>query len=84
MTELTTIQVEPRTAELIQALMARAEAQGISLEELLRPLAERGITEEKLTPAEKARAWSEWALSHDPQIPVILDDSRESLYQDDE
>jgi hypothetical protein len=85
MTEMTTIQVDPQTAELIQSLIARAEAQGISLEELLRPLAEQGIAEAgEMAPADKARAWEEWALSHDPQTPVILDDSRESLYRDDE
>lgn len=60
MTELTTIQLDPQTAALIQSLIARAEAQGISLEELLRPLAEEGVTEvTEMTPADKARAWEE-------------------------
>lgn len=35
-----TIQVDPSTAEILQALKAKAEAQGVSLDTLLLPLAE--------------------------------------------
>jgi hypothetical protein len=30
------------------------------------------------------KAFNEWVNSHDPNIPVILDDSREAIYKDDE
>jgi hypothetical protein len=35
-----------------------------------------------MTPEERARAWEEWAASHDPNTPVILDNSREAIYED--
>ena len=36
-----------------------------------------------MTPEERASAWEEWAASHAPNTHVILDDSREAIYEDD-
>jgi len=81
--------MEPRTEKielnlLIAAkLRERAAAQGITLDELLRSFA--GVTngvkkvplsDSEMTPAQRAKAFEEWANSHDPETPVILDDSR--------
>jgi hypothetical protein len=84
-TQMTTIEVDQRTAQLIRLLMEKAAAQGVTLEALLRPLTESGAPESKaeMTPEQKAQAWEEWALSHDRNTPVILDDSREAIYNDD-
>ncbi len=38
---------------------------------------------ETATPEELANAFIEWANSHDPHTPIILDDSREAIYEDD-
>jgi hypothetical protein len=37
--------------------------------------------QQQLSPAEKAAAWEEWAKSHSDNR-VIVDDSREAIYQD--
>ena len=42
-----------------------------------RPFYETATTEEWL------KAFNEWVESHDPNTPVILDDSREAIYGDD-
>ncbi|HEX9002836.1 MAG TPA: hypothetical protein VGB07_23210 [Blastocatellia bacterium] len=42
-----------------------------------RPFYETATTEEWL------KAFNEWVASHDPNTPVILDDSREAIYGDD-
>lgn len=38
---------------------------------------------ETATPEEWIRELNAWAASHDPNTPVILDDSREAIYGDD-
>jgi hypothetical protein len=81
-TQTETIQVDPSTAQMLRALQVKAEAQGKTLDELLQPLIEENGTHTvfELTPAERANAFREWANSHDPNTPVILDDSRDAIY----
>jgi hypothetical protein len=38
----------------------------------------------EMTPEQRAKAFEQWASSHDPKTPVILDDSREVIYEDDD
>ena len=81
--QMTTIEVDQDTAEI---LMAKAKALRLSLDAYLRALAESAEIPEQavlLTPQERARLWEAWAASHDPNTPVILDDSREAIYDDD-
>ena len=37
---------------------------------------------ETATPEEWVKAWHEWTHSHDPNGAVLLDDSREAIYED--
>ena len=37
---------------------------------------------ETATPEEWVKAWHEWTHSHDLNTPVLLDDSREVIYED--
>ncbi len=37
---------------------------------------------ETATPEEWVKAWHEWTHSHDPNGAVLLDDSREGIYED--
>ncbi len=77
-------EIKPETAEMIKA---QAEALGLSVDEYLRellpasngdsldqPLYKTASTEEWLS------AFSEWATDH-PTLPIMADDSRESIYQ---
>ena len=34
----------------------------------------------ELTPEQRAAAWRQWVASHKP-LPIIADDSRESIYE---
>lgn len=52
-------------------------------DEMTEAAAERPFYE-TATPEEWIRELNEWASSHDPNTPVILDDSREVIYEDDE
>jgi len=38
----------------------------------------------EITPEQRAKAFEEWASSHDPKTPVILDDSRDAIYADED
>lgn len=49
----------------------------LPLETPERPFYETATTEEWL------REFNDWVASHDPNTPVILDDSREAIYGDD-
>jgi hypothetical protein len=82
-----TIEVDPSAAAILQALKAKAEAQGVSLTALLQPLTEEsGGTVEKTfherAPAERAQAFLEWAASHYINAPPLSDEaiSRDSIY----
>jgi hypothetical protein len=77
-------QIRPETAEL---LAAQARALGLSVDDYLStllPSANRQGEEkplyERATPEEWTRALREWAASH-RVLPVIADDSRESIYE---
>jgi hypothetical protein len=88
-TKSVTIQVAPQVAEILQALQEKAEAEGVSLDTLLLPLVplkdeEKRPFYETASTEEWLKAFNEWVDSHDPNTPVILDDSREVLYEDDE
>lgn len=91
-TEMTTIEVDQNTAAILQALKAKAEAQGITLDSLLRLITEgaNGTPErpffETATPEERARAAEEWANRHRSSAPPLSDEaiSRESIYRERE
>jgi len=85
-TQTVAVQVPPSVAAILQELQARADAQGLSLDLLLRTLAEGVSGEaperpfyETATTEEWLKAFNEWVDSHDPDTPVILDDSREAI-----
>ena len=85
--QTTTIEVDQSAAAILQALKAKAEAQGVTLTSLLQPLAEepRGLGEKifsERTPAERAQAFLEWAASHHINAPPLSDEaiSRDSIY----
>lgn len=82
-----TIEVDQSAAAILQALMAKAEAQGVSLTSLLQPLAEEPSnagekTFYERTPAERAQAFLKWAASHHINTPPLSDEaiSRDSIY----
>ena len=72
--EMTTIQVDRDTAEILRALKVKAEAQGVTLDTLLRPLTENGSADEALLDLEYMNACLAEA---DPT--VTLDAVREAL-----
>jgi len=85
--QMTTIEVDQSAAEILKTLKAKAEAQGVPLASLLRPLAENGSeqTPEQpfyatATPEEWVKAFRQWAASH-RTLPYLVDDSRESIYE---
>jgi hypothetical protein len=76
--------INPETAEI---LAAQARTHGLSVDDYLRTLLPQANDEsdekplyESATSEEWVRAFHEWAASH-PVLPVIADDSRESIYQ---
>jgi hypothetical protein len=86
-TETTTIEVDHSTAAILQALKAKADAQGVSLAHLLESLAEEtDVVVEKTfferTPEERALALLQWAGSVHITAPPLSDEaiSRESIY----
>ena len=90
-TSTTTIEVDTSTAQILQALKAKAATNGTTLDSLLRPLAESEVQPvedkplyETATPSELAKAFVEWAESHDRSIPALPLEavSRESIYED--
>jgi hypothetical protein len=95
--QTTTIEVDPSTAAILLTLKAEAEAQGKTLAALLTPLLPKNgqhspeeivVQEERpfyetATTEEWLKAFNEWVESHDPNTPMILDDSREAIYGDD-
>ena len=89
--QMTTVEVDQDAAQLLQALQEKADAQGVTLGALLRPLVENGVAPkeerplyETASPQELAQAYLDWANSHDPNIPPLsLEDmSRERIYED--
>jgi hypothetical protein len=80
-----TIQIDALTAA---KLRARAEAQGITVDELIRTLAEEtnGTDQANVTlpPEERLKLWEEWITHHSVSIQGLVDDSRESIYRERE
>ena len=81
-----TLELRPDTEQKLREKAART---GQTIEGLLLQAAERLAIEEtipltrtaaELTPAQRAAAWREWVASHKP-LPIIADDSRESIYE---
>jgi hypothetical protein len=80
-----TIEIDQLTAARLQA---QAEAQGLTVAELLRSITELwNETQEKsfskmASPEERARAGDEWASHHRSSVPPLLDEaiSRDSIY----
>jgi hypothetical protein len=78
------------SAEREAALQAQARALGLSIEEWLLYIAEQHLPSgsiahlQKTDPEEWARQFRAWADSHDPNTPVLSDESmsRESIYSD--
>lgn len=87
--QMTTIEVDQSTAAILQSLQAEAATQGKTLAAMLSPLLPtNGKKEERpfyetATAEEWIREFNAWAASHDPNTPVILDDSRAAIYGDD-
>ena len=85
---LTTVEVDSSTASILRMLKAKADAQGISLSQILAPLAAPNVMPEKplyetLPPAQLAEAFARWANNHSSGIGLTLEDvSRDSIYED--
>jgi hypothetical protein len=81
--QMTTIEVDRNTAAILQTLKAKADAQGTTLDALLKPLAEgeNGThqPERQMTPKERAADLVQWLKDHSVK-GVVADDSRESIY----
>lgn len=77
-TQTVTIEVAPQVAAILEKLGARAEAQGVTLDALLRnllPIAEIGAEQSEMTAEDWMKALREWIGSHGSDTPVIPDDS---------
>lgn len=87
--QMTTIEVDQSTAAILQSLQAEAAIQGKTLAAMLSPLLPtNGKHEERpfyetATAEEWIKELNAWTASHDPNTPVILDDSRAAIYGDD-
>lgn len=76
--------------EQAAALRAQAEAQGLTVEQWLRRIADQHVQPtsiahlQRTDPKEWARQFRAWADSHDPSTPVLSEEamSRESIYPD--
>lgn len=73
------IELQKQAAE--QGLASERYALDLLLEQLQQRAAARPFYE-TATPEEWVKAWHEWTHSHDPHGPVLLDDSREVIYED--
>ncbi|MCI0387430.1 MAG: hypothetical protein MOB07_01495 [Acidobacteria bacterium] len=76
-----TIQIDALSAAKLQK---RANAQGITVDELLRIIADgmnggQNPSSVEMTPEERAREFEQWVTQHSVK-GVIADDSRESIY----
>ena len=73
--------------ELLQKLQKRAEDQGRELAAVVIEMLEIGLRyaptasqNSKLSPEEWVKEFREWVASH-PKVDVVVDDSRESIYE---
>ena len=82
------VEIDSEAANILQLLKAKAEEQGISLSQILAPLAIPNEPSEKplyesLPPAQLAEAFSCWANGHSSSLGLTLEDvSRSSIYED--
>ena len=81
-TPTVTIQIDLRSAAILQSLKEKAESEGVALDVLLRTLAEGvpGLQHAMMTPAEKAEDFLTWVTTHSVK-GAKADDSRESIYR---
>jgi len=78
--------------ELERALSSQAKQFGVSLQDYLLHVLYTALSignlpirsQAELLPHEKAKRWEEWAASHSLNQTVILDDSREVIYGNEE
>lgn len=82
-----TIELKPEVEERAKA---EAGALGLPVERYLESVIENRLVRSEggpgvhdSTPAERGRAWTEWALGHKADTPIVLRDDRESIYGDD-
>lgn len=82
-----TIELRPEVEERAKA---EAGALGLPVERYLESVIEGRLVRAEgragvhdSTPAERGRAWTEWALGHSADTPAVLRDDRESIYGDD-
>jgi hypothetical protein len=80
-TQTITIQIDSRSAAILQSLKEKAESEGVALDVLLRRLAEGVpvLQNAMMTPAEKAEDFLAWVATHSV-TGTIADDTRESIY----
>lgn len=57
---MTTIVVDQHTAQLLQAIQAKAQLQGVTLSTLLRPLAETGVAPQEENPCTRLPRHKSW------------------------
>lgn len=79
-----TIELAPATEGVLRGAAAQ---RGLRPEDYARELLERSLPDEgatERTPEGRARAFEEWVASHKDITAVILDDSREAIYAEDE
>lgn len=74
--------VSEQVADKLQKLPPAAQEEVLDFVEFLLEKSARRATGENLNGEQKARAIEQWAKSHSPETPVILDDSREIIYED--
>lgn len=82
--QMTTIEVSPAVAAIIQEWKEQAQEQGIDLAELIQSIVIPGgipLSPEQSV-AGKIQELRKWSSSHDDNPAVILDDRREILYED--
>jgi hypothetical protein len=88
---MNTTSSEQIAPEIVQAIIAKAMARGMSVNDYLRQetngdqLSERPFYE-TATPEEWIKEFTKWADSHDPNTPALPIEavSRESIYSDSE
>ena len=82
-TQTVTIEVAPQVAAILETLKARAEAQGVTLDNLLRnllPIAEISAKRAEMTVEEWIGALRERVSSLDSDTLVISSDSRAAIF----
>ena len=83
---MVTLELRPEVEERVKK---EAEALGLPVEDYLQIVIESQLpnggpkASSGASPAEKGKAWEEWAAGHRHDTSVILNDSREAIYGDD-